>query len=208
MNPIQSEKVQQYEYRDVAGEVLWARKIFPVPDSLDLADEATLVSNFAHLLRTGRLAEMRDRKLETKSNLQKEFTENVKKLDQEVTSLSQLTQNLCTLTIDKTMSPNYPKKVVDREKTGIRMVEIRVAQGAASAFDHTESVIGLRDLRATLRHKAAVTLQDHRQNHRIFEAKKRTDSQEICRQTFAEGRRGSPPLLPGLPGPVRVPPEV
>jgi hypothetical protein len=156
MHPTKGEKVQQFEYQDVPGEVLWAKKIFAVPDTLDLTDEATLVSNFAHLLRSGRLAEMRDRKLETKSTLQKEFTENVKKLDSEVTSLSQLTQNLCTLTIDKTMSPNFPKKVVDREKTGVRMVEIRVGQGAASAFDHTESVIGLRDLRATLKHKAAV----------------------------------------------------
>ena len=49
-----------------------------------------------------------------------------------------------------------PKKVVDKEKNGVRIFDIKINKNITAVSDSSESVIGMKDLKSSVEMKKAV----------------------------------------------------
>lgn len=160
----EAQKILQYEFLNDSSKIYWKDQIKPIPDTSSGLNETSLLQNFSGMLVSGQLETMQSPSLDTKSNFEKNFIENVTNLRCEVGDLHMLNQNICSLTIERHFTPNFPKRIIEREKTGFRVIEIRVNRNLSSQNDFTLAVTGMRDLNSALKFKTLVFLKDHRQN--------------------------------------------
>ena len=157
-------KILQYEFLNDPTKIYWKDQIRPVLDTSSGLNETSLLQNFSGLLVSGQLEQMQSPSLDTKSNFEKNFVENVTHLRSEISDLHMLNQNICSLTIERHLTPNFPKRIIEREKTGFRVIEIRVNRNLSSQTDFSLAVTGMRDLHSSLKLKTLVFLADNRQN--------------------------------------------
>lgn len=173
MNPPPGQLVYQYLYTDKPDQPYWKDRIEPMFTPDVLSDEFSVIQSFAQMLSDGSLAKALNQRLETKSSLESEFVENVDRLKEELQNTNQMCQNLIALNIEKKMTPDYPRKIYDKSKTGFYMLDSQVAKGVAGQEDFSEALIGLRDLQSALKLKSTVSSSDNRQDCGATEREKK-----------------------------------
>lgn len=162
MNPPPGQLVHQYLYTEKPDQQYWKDRIEPMFSPDILSDEFSVIQNFAQMLSDGSLEKALNQTLETKSNMESDFVENVDRLKTELQNTNQICQNLIALSIEKKTTPDYPKKVYNKSKTGFYMLDSQVVKGVVGQEDYSEALIGLRDLQSALKLKSTVKSSDNR----------------------------------------------
>lgn len=168
-------KVIQYEFLNDTSKQLWQDQIQYAYEDTSNNEEAVLIKNFADLLENTKFDQLKNPKIQFQPNFQKVITENTTKLKSEISDLYLINQNICSLTIEKSVSQNFPRKTVDREKNGFKIAEIRVSRSVINESDSTDAVIAIRDFNSALKLKTLVFLKDFRNNFEKFKKKKRNN---------------------------------
>ena len=149
-------RILQFDFANDQTSTYWKDQIIVIPETNSIFEEISLIRNFSALLYSGKLEEMKNQRIETGPNFEKEFIKNVTTLKSEILSLYTLNQNIFSLVIEKNASQNFHKKYVDREKTGLKMFDIKVNKNIATEDDTRDSIIGMKDFRSSIELKTTV----------------------------------------------------
>ena len=157
-----NKRLVQFEFRNEPSELLWRNQVKPVFEQDALTSQFMVIKNFSDLLANGQLERMMYATLTTQPTFEARFNANAALLKSEVSDLNQLSQNICALVVDKSMKSGCSKRIVDRNKTGLKVIDVGVMRTAVTSSEIAEARLAMVDLNSAVRFKAHVRSKDTR----------------------------------------------